>query len=147
MIKLDLRPERRVLGQFAWLATIAFPALAAYVTRGDARWYAFWTWHWNGSVVLWLAAIGVVQLAAFLAGVQQLTHALYVVLMLVAWPIGFVLSHVLIALVFYVVITPLALLFRLTGRDAMRRKLDRGAASYWHDRGAQRPASSYFKLY
>jgi hypothetical protein len=147
MIKLDLKPAQHILAQFAWLAAFAFPLVAAVFTRGDARVYEVWAWNWTGPVVLWLAALGALQLVLFLAGVHHLTHALYVVLMLVAVPIGFVISHVLIAFVFYVVMTPIGLVFRLTGRDAMSRRRDRGIASYWHDRGAPRPASSYFKLY
>lgn len=146
MLKLDLAPPRHVLAQFAWLAAFAMPTLVAFATRA-VPWYAVHAWNWNSAVVAWLAGIGAVQLVAFLAGVPHLTRALFVVLMVVAWPIGFVLSHVLMAGVFYLVMTPIGLVFRATGRDVMGRKLDRAKASYWHDRGAPRSASSYFKLY
>jgi hypothetical protein len=146
MIKLNLAPERRVLAQFAWVAAIALPLLTAFVTR-DTVWYRFWEWPWGSVPVLCLGGLGAAQLVAFLLGVRQPTRVLYVVLMVIALPIGFVVSHVLIALVFYLVITPIALVFRLGGRDAIGRKIDRSKASYWVDRGAPRPASSYFKLY
>ena len=147
MIKLNLAPERRILGQFAWLAAFALPVFAALFTRADARLWQVWEWHWSSPAVLWLGAVGTAQLAAFLAGVRHLTLVLYVVLMVVAWPIGFVISHVFLAVVYYLVMTPIGLVFRLLGRDAIGRSIDRGAKSYWHDRGAPRPAESYFKLY
>jgi hypothetical protein len=80
-------------------------------------------------------------------GVDLLARALFVGLSVVAIPIGFVISHVLIAAVYYLVLTPIALVFRLTGRDVIGKKLDREAKSYWHVRDGVRPASSYFKLY
>jgi hypothetical protein len=147
MIKLNLRPEERILRQFAWIAAIAFPVLAAWFVSKEIDWYRVWAWHWTSTPVLVLGGIGVGQLLLFLAGIRQVTHGLFVGLMIVAYPIGFVLSHVLIAFIYYVVITPIALVFRLIGRDVIGKKLDARATTYWRDRGEPRPASSYFKLY
>jgi hypothetical protein len=147
MMKLNLAPERRILLQFAWVAAVAFPLLAGLFTRGEARWFEVWAWNWSHPVVLSLAAVGVVQLLAMLAGVRHLSLALYVLMTLVAFPIGFVLSHVLMALIYYLVMTPIGLAFRVIGRDAMGRKPERERASFWHDRGPARKPSSYFRLY
>lgn len=147
MIRLDLTPPPRKLLQFAWIAAIGFPLLAAFFTRGDARWFAVWNWQWAHPVVLWLGGLGAAQLLLALAGVRQLTLALYVVMTLVAFPIGFVLSHVLMAVIYYLVITPFGVVFRLAGRDVLGRRPDPQRRSYWHDRGAPRSPASYFKLY
>jgi chromate transport protein ChrA len=147
MLKLNLRPAPDMLRQFAWVSLIALPLFAAFFTRGDARWFAPWAWQWTHPVVLGIAALGALQLVLMLAGVRQLSLAIYVVIMVVAWPIGFVVSNVLIAAIFYLLITPIGLIFRVTGRDMIGRRIDRSRASYWHDRGRARPASSYFKLY
>ena len=56
---------------------------------------------------------------------------LYVALVLITYPIGVVLSHVLLAVVFFGVITPVGLFFRLVGRDPLRRRFDPQAESYW----------------
>ena len=48
-------------------------------------------------------------------------------------PIGFVIARVVMG-VFFGVVTPIALVFRVTGRDALERTLDRGAATYWRRR-------------
>lgn len=151
MIKLNLKPEPHVLRQFAWIAAVLLPLLAAFLTRGEARWYAVGDWQWSHPVVLALVALAAAQLVLFLAGVRQLTALLYAVLSLIAFPIGFVLSHLLMGIIYYVVITPIGLVFRLIGRDVLGKRLDRspgsGPASYWHDRGPARDAASYFKLY
>lgn len=147
MIKLNFRPEERVLRQFAWIAAIGFPVLAAWFASPEIAWHRVWAWHWTGTAVLVIAGIGVAQLLLFLAGIRQLTHWLYVALMVVVYPLGFVLSHVLIAIIYYLVVTPIALVFRAMGRDVLGKKLDPSAKTYWRDRGEPRPASSYFKLY
>ena len=68
----------------------------------------------------------------------------------VAMPIGFVLSLVVMRLIYYLVFTPMALWFRLRGRDAMERTLLPDADTYWTDhRDISRPRSpsSYMRLY
>lgn len=151
MLKLNLKPEAHVLRQFAWITAVLLPLLAGLLTRGDVHWYALTSWHWSHPLVLSLGGLALLQLALFLAGVRQLTLAIYAVLTLAAYPIGFVVSHVLMGVIYYLVITPIGLLFRLVGRDALGRRLDRNGAnapsSYWHERGQARDAASYFKLY
>jgi hypothetical protein len=147
MIKLNLNPDRVVLGQFAWVAAFAFPLMAGAFTKGEARWYAVLAWNWSHPAVLAMAGLGVAQLLAFLMGFRPLTWLLYVVMSVVAYPIGFVLSHVLMASIYFLMITPIALVFRVIGRDVLLRKLEPGRTSYWHQRATTRHASSYFKLY
>lgn len=48
--------------------------------------------------------------------------------------IGRVVNFVLTAVMFYGVVTPVALYFKLIGRDVLRRRLDKNAASYWVSR-------------
>lgn len=142
MLKLDLDPPPAKLRQFAYVAVPGLPLIAVVVLRLAGHGWAF-----GHAAVLATLGVGIAQLLALLAGFRWPSRALYVVLMLVALPIGFVLSHVLMAAIFYLVFTPIGLLFKLVGRDAMSRKIVPGAVSYWTERGAPRPPSSYFKLY
>ncbi len=41
-----------------------------------------------------------------------------------------IMTPLVLGLVFFIVFTPVALVFKVLGKDAMRRKLDPGAASY-----------------
>lgn len=141
MMKLQLNPEPRVLRQFALLAIVGLPLLTAFVLRLSGH------FSWTHPAMLAAAGAGVLQAALFFAGITAVTRAVFVVIMIVAAPLGFVISHVLIAVVYYLVVTPIALVFRLTGRDALGRRLDPKATSYWTERRTARPASSYFKLY
>lgn len=141
MIKLQLKPEPRVLRQFAFLAVVGLPLLAILVLRLCGA------FAWTHPALLVAAAAGVLQLVLFLAGITAITRAVFVAIMVVAAPLGFVISHVLIAAVFYLVLTPIALVFRMTGRDVLGKRLDRTATTYWNERRTARPATSYFKLY
>jgi hypothetical protein len=148
-MKLQLQPDRRMLRQFAWASLLLLPGLA---------WFLAWR---HGLPTPWALAIGglgvlvaLAQIGAFLVSEalgalleKTIAKPVFQGLMLVAYPIGFVVSNVLIAAIFYVVITPIGLVFRLIGRDVMGKRLEPAKATYWHDRGAPRPPSSYFKLY
>ena len=147
MIKLNLSPERRVLRQFAWFGVIGLPFLTAFLVKTATG--AAWSDQalWGHLAVLIVLGVAVTAVVTFELGVDLLAHALFAGLSIVAIPIGFVLSHVLIAAIYYLVLTPIALVFRVTGRDVIGKQLDREAATYWRERSGDRRASSYFKLY
>src|SRR6476620_10755815 len=50
-------------------------------------------------------------------------------------------SPIVMGAMFYLVFTPIGLLFRLLGKDPLRLRLDRGAASYWIHRDPAAPDS------
>lgn len=51
-----------------------------------------------------------------------------------------VVNPLILGLLFYVVLTPMALVMRLAGKDPLRLKFDRGATSYWIERQPAGPA-------
>ena len=69
----------------------------------------------------------------------------FVGLLLVTFPIGFVVSHLVMLVVFFLVLTPMALVMRLAGRDALGLRFDRQARSYWIPHPAPHPVSRYFR--
>ncbi|HLU39138.1 MAG TPA: SxtJ family membrane protein [Planctomycetota bacterium] len=137
MLKIDFHPKDDQLRQFAWFSLVGFPLIG-------------WVLHWRFSAsptVAWtLTGIG---LAVFIAGMAnpRLVKPVFVGLMLIAVPIGFVLSTAVLVLLYYGLFTPVALLFRLTGRDKLQRRLDPSAASYWCTRPASIPAARYLRMY
>lgn len=66
----------------------------------------------------------------------------YIGWMSMAFVLGFVMAHVILTLFFFLVLTPVGLLARLTGKDFLSLKLDRRAPSYWipHERKPKSPA-------
>jgi carbamoyltransferase len=74
-----------------------------------------------------------------------LIRPLFVVLMTVTFPIGWVVSHILLALTYYGVLTPFGVLFRLLGRDVLGRRKRPEQSSYWTARPAAGDVHSYFR--
>ena len=68
----------------------------------------------------------------------------YRLLALVALPIGWVVSELVLRIVFYVVLTPLGVLFRIMGRDALHLRR-RDASTYWWETKREKEPSSYFR--
>lgn len=54
--------------------------------------------------------------------------------MKVAHLIGSVVTTAILAVVFFLLFTPVALVLKLFGKDYLERKIDRSALSYWHRR-------------
>ncbi len=95
-------------------------------------------------VVLWSAGAGMFLLAITYA---RILRPVYVALNVAVFPIGLVVSHVLMAGIFFGVFLPVGLVFRLLGRDALARKFDPQAKSYWQDHDLQPPARQYFRQF
>ena len=64
-----------------------------------------------------------------------------------AFPIGWTLSHILLAAGYYLVLTPMGLLARWLREDPLERKLDRDAATYWTERRPPRDVRRYFRQF
>lgn len=56
-----------------------------------------------------------------------------------------IISPLILALLFYIFITPIGFLMRLTGKDPMRRRFEPAAKSYWIDRDPPGPKPETFK--
>lgn len=56
-----------------------------------------------------------------------------------------IISPLILAMLFYVFITPIGFLMRLTGKDPMRRSFEPAAKSYWIDRDPPGPKPESFK--
>lgn len=56
-----------------------------------------------------------------------------------------IVSPVVLGVIFFGAILPFALVMRLAGRDALRRKFDGAAATYWLSRESPAPAPESFR--
>ena len=131
-----LNPDPRSLRQFAagWL--VFFFGLAGYQLGAHGR----------TTLALWLAAVAIAG-----PGLCWLRPSLFrwvfVGGMLLAFPVGWLSSQVALAIMFYGVITPTALLLRMLGRDRLSLHKPRGAASYWAPRNMPTDVRRYFRPY
>jgi hypothetical protein len=63
----------------------------------------------------------------------------YIGWMSMAFVLGFIISHLILGLLFYCVITPMGLVARLAGKDFLRSRRDPAARSYWFPRDRRGP--------
>jgi hypothetical protein len=74
---------------------------------------------------------------------------IYLAWMTLAFTIGLIVSTLVLTVCYFLVITPLALVGRLLGKDFLSEKLDPNAESYWlrRDRSVAGQPSDYEKQY
>ncbi len=72
---------------------------------------------------------------------------LYVGASYLAYPVAVVLSYLLLAAVYYIVVTPIGCLMRLAGHDPLRRRINRQADSYWTPLADRDELEQYFRQY
>jgi hypothetical protein len=133
---LPVNPSTRMLRQFGGLCLVILGAVGA--------WQFFVRGHESAGVVLALTAFGLGALGLMAPAVLR---PIFVAWLVVAFPIGWVVSRVLMAVTFFGVITPLALFFRLRRRDALQLRGSTGSQSYWSPRTQPTDAASYFRQF
>ena len=136
MLPVDWNPDHRKLRQFAWIALAGFGlfGLIAYFKFGSLI----------AASVFWALALVLPVLGMAAPGAVR---PVYLAMTLIALPIGFVISHVLLGAVFYIVFGSVGLFFRLIGRDSLHRRIERDRPTYWTERGEPRPAASYYRQF
>ena len=130
--EVTARPSPKTLRQFAGLCLIVFGALAGLrAWRGD-----------TGTITMLLggaaAIIGILGLIA-----PEAIRWVYTVWMIAAFPIGWTISKIIVTALFYLVFTPFALVFKLSGRDALQLKRPK-AGSLWRPTERVERVESYF---
>ena len=137
LISINKNPGDRELRQFACIFLPLF-----CVVLGCLLYFK-----WNHPNEAWIP--GAVAVVSALVGfiVPRAIKPIFVGSMYVTFPIGWVMSHILLMGMFYLVLTPIGLLMRLFGYDPMQRKLDRAANTYWIPHKPNVNLKRYFKQY
>ncbi len=137
LVEINKNPTRSQLRTFALVWFPAFCALVGFLlfrNVGETPAYVVW-----GAG----AAISLAGLA-----VPSFMRIVFVGLMYLTFPMGFVVAHVLLAIIYFAVLTPIGLLMRLTSYDPMGRRKSKDAEStYWTTRAGKRPRKSYFRQF
>ena len=145
LIDIDWSPNDKTLRQFGFIALggFAFVALLAWQEwlvfaggLGDARPYV-------AGGLLGLGALSALLSLVF----PRANWPIYAGLTAIALPIGFVLSYVIMATLFYLIIMPIGFLLRLFGKDPLDRRFLPEAKSYWVDAAPPQPKERYFRQY
>lgn len=137
MIALNLNPSPKELRIFA-AGQVAFFALISFLL-------------WRGGVigaigVWWIVGVSTVVGVSGLARPRAI-RPIYAAWMLAVFPIGWTISHLVVAVVFYLVITPIGLVQRLSGRDPLQQTFDPQSRTYWQPRPPSQPTDRYFRQF
>ena len=145
MIEINWRPDDRTLRQFGVIALFGFSFLAA-IAWWELFIFAFGLGEARPIVAGTFAALaGISALSSLVAPRANLP--IYLGLTILSYPIGFVLSYVIMGFLFFVMITPAGLFFRLTGYDPLHRRFDPEATTYWTDPRPRRGKESFFRQF
>jgi len=133
---IQRNPSAKTLRQFAAIWLLFFGALAAYQA---------WIRHRPG----WGLALAALSVSVGLMGLicPRAVRPIFVGWMMVAFPIGWVVSHLMLVLMFFGLLTPLAVFLRLKGRDLLCRKPAPDRPSFWIPKETPSDVRRYFRQY
>jgi ABC-type uncharacterized transport system permease subunit len=136
IIEINRNPGKGELNWFG-LIFLSFLSLVGAVLwyKADAQ---------TAAKALWITA-GVVTVLYY--AIPPMRRPLYLAWMYAAFPIGWVMSHLVLGIVFYLVFTPIGLILRLAGKDPMSRKTRRDQDSYWVEHDPHNKPERYFRQF
>jgi hypothetical protein len=129
-------PSEKLLRQFAGLFLLVFLALAGWRV-------------WQGQVDVWAKSLAVLAVVVGGLGLvwPRAIRYVYTGWMIVAFPIGWTISMAVLGLLFFVLFTPIAALFKLIGRDELRLRRRDERVSHWTAKPAPSSVREYFRQF
>ena len=123
-----LRSEIKDLKQFGSALTgILMVFGVVNFLKGRASWYP-WFFSLSGAMIL------LVLIA------PRRIKPIFIIFTKVAHAIGWVNTRVILALIYFIFVTPIAIVMRIFGKDPLDRSIDKNEMSYWAKREAAKPA-------
>jgi hypothetical protein len=137
LIELTRSATPRQVRQFAlgWLPAFCVVLAGLSVYRG---------YEWPAA-----AALCALALASLALGIARPAWMRPILLgwMWATFPIGWLASHLLMAVIYFLVMMPIGLALRAAGRDPLERRFDREAETYWLPRTQDRDPVHYFRQF
>jgi hypothetical protein len=135
LIELKREATDREVRQFACLV---LPALCAL----GAGWAIVSRESWAGGLV----ALAVGAMFGVLGWFRPAWfRPLYFAWMWAAFPLGWLVSHVMLGAIYFLVITPIGWLMRMAGRNPLALGFDPAAKTYWTPRATEEDPARYLR--
>jgi hypothetical protein len=133
---LDLRPERKKLRQFSLLLL------------GFATGFALWFWTTAGGLLTFGTSVWLALALWGLAGalVPSIARPLFVGLTVLTFPIGWLVSRIVLMVIFLAVVTPIAFLMKSLRHDPLALR-GKGRSSHWKTTRARTDSSRYLRQF
>ena len=145
LTEIDWNPDKKKLRSFCFVLGLVCTIIAA--------WYAYKNMNQNFKFTS--SSASTIALAIWLPGAlslilgfsrPQTIKPIYILLTAITTPIGIIVNMILLSVIYFLVITPLALFFKIIRRDALN-KSSKTADSYWEDLSQSSSKESYFKQF
>jgi hypothetical protein len=134
LVEINWNPEKHQLRMFGLTAVIVL-GVVGFVLR-----FVFGV---SGIAALFVAGAGLCIFVVSLVSVRAV-RIIYLGLTFAALPIGFVISILLMAVFYFFILTPVGLVFKMLGRDALARKFRMDTPSYWTSHTQNSDPERYF---
>jgi len=133
LLDFNWKPSDQQLRQFGMIFLFFAPLLCWFWThRLDAT-------LWSLFAGLAIAMVGVVR--------PRILKPIFVVFSLISFPIGLLMSELALLFLFFAILLPIGIIFRLTKRNTLRMRIDRKSTTYWLPRKNSKKPESYFRQF
>jgi hypothetical protein len=128
-------------------------------SKGELRWFGLLLVTFSivlGAIVFWHSASTRVPTAIVGVGLgicivyyalRPLRLPIYRTWMRAMYPIGWLLSHIILISIYYLVLTPIGWVLRVVGYDPLSRRFDPEAKTYWSVHDPAERAERYFRQF
>lgn len=121
------------LRKYAWLMTGALSTIGALaLIRGNHK-----------SSIVFFSAAGLFLIFGLAS--PTVLGPVYRLWMGLAQVLAWINTRIILSLLYYVMLTPVSLIMKMIGRDALKRRVDRSRSSYWHPKGEMKPAKERYE--
>ena len=122
----NIKSGKRELRQFGITIGLVLVLLGLWLLWRDKE----------GGYLLLIIATLFLSLGLILPKLLKPFHKLWMILAIL---LGWLMTRIILIILFYLVVTPIGLLAKLSGKDFLNKKFNRDAQSYWIPRKAPSP--------
>lgn len=133
VFRINTNPDTRQLRQFGLLCVVLLPVIT-------------WVWGGSSSTILTVASVGAgLGLLGIFA--PRVLKPVFIGLVFVSFPIGMIIGELILLMIFVGVFLPMAVLFRMIGRDVLHRRMSAESKTFWVPRNSPSNVRRYFQQY
>jgi hypothetical protein len=133
LLELNLQPSDRQLRQFGLLSLVLIPLIA-------------WLWTASLTVLVWATGVGLILCGLGLWR-PSLLKPVFLGLIILTLPIGLVVGELAMLLIYFGLFLPMAIVFRILGRDTLQRRPMPEKSTFWQPRPRPAGSRSYFRQF